>query len=68
MTGAVTSTEGMGRAGRLQASAGCAGEVLNTAPKQRELTRALGTDIAPSPGQRAVAITCLHRAVCSVAH
>lgn len=52
--GAVPSTEGTGR---LQASAGCVGEVLSTAPMQMDPIRVGGTAPAPSPGQRAAAIT-----------
>lgn len=51
------STEGMGRAGRLQGRADCAAEVPSIAPKQVDPTRAGGTVPAPSPGQRAAAIT-----------
>lgn len=57
LTGAAHSTEGMGKAGRLEASAGCVGQVPSTLPKPMDPTRAGATVPAPRPEQRAAAIT-----------
>jgi len=54
--GAAPSMAGIGRTGRLQASAGYMGEVPRTPPEWMDPTRAGGTVPAPSPGQRAAAI------------